>query len=138
MLVIFFFFFAMRGPSKFHLAGQSVTRTVSCYLYVLSVWTSFLLPYFPLLPLLLASLCPLLFLSHRGCGVGRDRGQPAGECSKGHETIHLESPTPSHHHHHRSIPKCVTGVTLEPDTLWTRHRRFRHTHTLAHTHPQSS
>lgn len=63
------FFLHTTGPSKFHLGGQSVTRTVSCYLYILSVWTLFLLPYFPLLALLLApSLRPLLFLSHRGVG----------------------------------------------------------------------
>lgn len=132
------FFLHTTGPSKFHLGGQSVTRTVSCYLYILSVWTLFLLPYFPLLALLLASVPPSSPLSEPSGGWGGDRGRPAVECSKGHETIHLESPAPSHHRHHLSIPKCVTGVTLEPDTLWTRHRRFRHTHTLTHTHTQSS
>lgn len=38
-----------------------------------------------------SSLCPLSFLSHHGVKGG---GVRAGKCSKGHETIHLESPAP--------------------------------------------
>lgn len=86
--------------------------------------------YFSLLTLQLASVPPSSLPFLKSSWDKRDRP----EYSKGHETIHLESSAPSRHSpHHLSIPKCVTGVTLEPDTLWTRHRRFRRSHTQAHT-----